>query len=70
MPKPEWLRELERKPRRVYHMCINCIHAGDPCGLTNNLGKGIGRVKMYQCKIHPTVKFYFKTYACEDYKQK
>jgi len=67
MPKPAWLKTNERA--RAFKHCINCKHKGDPCGLTNNLGNGRGRVQMFQCKKHPTIKFYCDTLACETYEE-
>ena len=67
MPKPDWLVRRENEVPHKYKMCINCKHVGDACGFTNNLGKGIGRARMYECRKHPTVRLYFRTYACTDY---
>lgn len=69
MPKPAWLTRRESELPRTYKRCMTCRHVGDPCGLTNNLGKGIGRMTMYACKLHPTVRLYYRSYACEDYEQ-
>ena len=68
MTKPDWLVRREREVPHAYRRCVNCEHAGDPCGMTNNLGASIGRVRMYQCSLHPSIRFYFRTYACVDYK--
>lgn len=67
MPKPEWLVRRESEVRRAFKHCVTCEHKGAQCGLTNNLGKGRGRLPMYECSLHPTVRFYEDTYACEDY---
>lgn len=65
MPKPEWLKRNEM--HRKFKKCINCKHKGEACGLTNNMGKGIGRIPMYRCRKHPSILFYDGVYACEDY---
>lgn len=67
MPKPEWLKEQEA--HRSYKTCMGCRHVGEAIGLTNNLGKGVGRQKMYRCNLHPKTPVYCKMYACEDYER-
>lgn len=67
MAKPSWLVRREQEVPHAYKRCVNCKHAGEPCGTTNNLGTGIGRVRMYRCRKHPGIQFYFRTYACVDY---
>lgn len=66
--KPDWLVEHERL--RAEHLrfrrCMNCSAGGDICGQTNHIPK-VGRLNMYRCRKHPTVKFYRDTYACEDF---
>lgn len=67
MSKPDWLVEKERAMPHRFKKCINCRNKGEVCGLTNNLGKGRGRLKMYRCKEHPSIQFYDGIDACEDY---
>lgn len=66
--KPDWLREKERSQsdRLRFRRCMNCAVGGDMCGQTNYIPK-VGRLNMYQCRKHPSVKFYRDTYACEDF---
>lgn len=68
MGKPEWMKERERT-RLVglrFRRCINCSAGGDVCGQTNYI-PNVGRLNMYRCRKHPSVKFYRETYACEDF---
>lgn len=69
MPKPDWLREREgeRDRRRPFKRCMNCEVGGDVCGQTNYLPKE-GRLNMYRCRKHPTIKFWRDTLACEDFR--
>lgn len=66
--KPDWLVEQERlrTERLRFRRCMNCSAGGDICGQTNHIPK-VGRLNMYRCRKHPTVKFYRDTYACEDF---
>lgn len=68
MSKPEWLVEQERyrEQRLRFRRCMNCTAGGDFCGQTNYIPK-VGRLNMYKCRKHPSVKFYRDTYACEDF---
>lgn len=67
MSKPEWLRKRGFVPVRRYKLCSECRHVGKPCGYTNNTGHG--RMVMYECSLHPSIKLYKETYACEDYER-
>lgn len=69
MSKPDWLVDHERARIDVlrFRRCINCDAGGDLCGQTNYIPK-VGRLNMYRCRRHPTVKFYRDTYACEDFR--
>ncbi len=46
---------------------MDCRHKGEPCGFTNNVGNG--RLPMYRCRLHPSIKFYDGTIACEHYEK-
>ena len=59
-------KERFRSERNEFKRCVNCSAGGDPCGQTNYIPK-VGRLTMYQCRRHPTVKFYRYTLACEDF---
>ena len=50
-----------------FRRCVNCDAGGDVCGQTNYI-PGTGRLDMYRCRRHPTVRFYRETYACEDFR--
>ena len=67
MPKPEWLQERDRI--RNVKRCMTCAAGGDPCGTTTYLA-GRGRLTMYRCRKHPTIKFWHDTLACEDYERR
>lgn len=66
MSKPDWLVDKERTRMR-FRRCVKCDAGGDVCGQTNYIPK-VGRLNMYQCRRHPTVKFYRDTIACEDFR--
>lgn len=68
--KPDWMQRNENSLRIRFRRCIDCKHVGDPCGKTNYMGSGKGREVMYQCRLHPTVKLYSKTYACTDFEHR
>lgn len=66
MPKPSWIDDRRQESERLARLpkCVNCAHAGEPCGYTNRTSKG--RRPMYRCKLHPEQVFHEDTYACED----
>lgn len=68
MTKPDWMKRREGPMAGVlkFRRCINCQVGGDVCGQTNYIS-GEGRLNMYRCRKHPTVRFYRHTYACEDF---
>lgn len=67
MSRPGWMRDRDKvSPLRLRH-CVNCDAGGQPCGQTNNI-PGEGRLTMYRCNRHPTVRFYRHTLACEDFR--
>jgi hypothetical protein len=69
MAKPGWLKEREAEHRK-FRRCMTCRHAGPAVGQTNYLGSGVGRLTMYQCSLHPTIRFWRETYACEDWERR
>lgn len=66
MAKPDWMKERESRLMIAFRKCITCDAGGDVCGQTNYI-PGTGRLNMYRCRRHPTVRFYRDTLACEDY---
>jgi len=65
MPRPEWL-DRERYVRSC-RWCNTCRHVGKPVGYTNRLSDG--RHVMYQCALHPTIRLWRDTLACQDYER-
>lgn len=66
MPKPDWLRDNERRRHIAFRKCITCNAGGDLVGQTNPIPK-VGRLNRYRCRRHPSVIFYDGTLACEDW---
>lgn len=71
MGKPDWLvaREAQNEMERRLKHCIRCKHRGPVVGETNYIDKNLKRQPVYQCAIHPTVKFHLFTLACTDYER-
>lgn len=71
MGKPDWLvaREAQSEMERRLKHCIRCRHRGPMVGETNYIDKELKHQPVYQCAIHPTVKFHLFTLACTDYER-
>ena len=71
MPKPDWLvaREAQSEMERRLKHCIRCKHRGPIVGETNYIDKVFKHQPVYQCALHPTVKFHLFTLACTDYER-
>lgn len=53
MSKPQWLKDQEgyKPPKKEYH-CYECVnYCGQRIGETKH--KGVEKVEVWECKIHP-----------------